>query len=57
MPRQRYVKPEIKTLTMGQILESLGPVSCGSGVPLGPGGSIAPDVYGPSGDGGLQNLN
>ena len=26
-----YSKPEIKTLSVGEILEILGPVSCGSG--------------------------
>ena len=57
MSPQRYLKPEIKTLTVGQILESLGPVSCGSGLPLGPGGSLAPEEYGPGNDGGFKNFN
>jgi hypothetical protein len=37
-----YTRPEIKTLSVGEILETLGPVSCGSGVPLGSVGSFAP---------------
>ena len=30
-----YEKPAVKTLTVSQILENLGPVSCGSGLVLG----------------------
>ena len=57
MRPSRYVKPEIKTLTVGELLESLGPVSCGSGIPLGPGGAIGPDEYGNTGGDGFQHLN
>jgi hypothetical protein len=27
---KRYVRPEVKTLTAGEVVESFGPVSCGS---------------------------
>jgi len=52
MRYRSYVKPAIKTLTTGEILESLGPVSCGSGIPpTGPGSAIDPFGVGNNSDG------
>jgi len=53
-----YVKPVVKTLDADQVVEAMGPVSCGSGAPNKPmpvSGDIGPAV-GRSG-GGLQGLN
>ena len=44
-----YTKPEIRTLSVGEILETLGPVSCGSGSPLGGDASFSPST--PAGSG------
>jgi len=57
MSPERYLKPEIKTLTVGQILESLGPVSCGSGAPLGAGGAGVLEDHGNAGNGGRRHMN
>lgn len=41
MARQKtYEKPKVETLRAEQILETLGPVSCGSNVKLAPSDSL-----------------
>ena len=39
MSEHKYRKPQVKTMTVHEILETLGPVSCGSGAALGTPGS------------------
>ena len=56
MRSRQYIEPAIKTLTTREILESLGPVSCGSGIPIGPGGALSPGEEGNHGGGGYQHM-
>jgi hypothetical protein len=49
-----YKKPEIKTLTVSQILETMGPVSCGSGRALGTATSTSTSI---SATPGLEHLD
>jgi hypothetical protein len=47
-----YERPRIETLSAEQIVECLGPVSCGSSPPVGaPGGGGFIDVIGGGGSG------
>ena len=51
----KYQKPQVKTMTVHEILETLGPVSCGSGSALG--GHVDSNVGAPAGADGLNHLN
>jgi hypothetical protein len=55
MPKE-YVKPTVKTLGADDIVEAMGPVSCGSGANRP---NPVEDTVGPKtgNSGGLQNLN
>ena len=58
MSSRKYTKPSIKTLPVAEILESLGPVSCGSGFPLNGAGSVgAAGTYGSGSSGGYSHMN